>query len=113
MEESNKSLMAFSDNIQIDKNISEEDKMLIEFKIWNLLDNFKFLHTHVSRCDFIFVKDNNGVSLFVNIEALILINGGKCFKTIVAIPVGIVLIFASLCYFRCNLLICHLNVIFA
>ncbi|HBL07124.1 MAG TPA: hypothetical protein DDZ33_09415 [Clostridium sp.] len=37
MEESNKSLMAFSDNIQIDKNISEEDKMLIEFKIWNLL----------------------------------------------------------------------------
>lgn len=37
MEESNKSLMAFSDNIQIDKNISEEDKMLIEFKIWNFL----------------------------------------------------------------------------
>jgi len=37
MEENNKSLMAFSDNIQIDKNISEEDKMLIEFKIWNLL----------------------------------------------------------------------------
>ena len=37
MEESNKSLMAFSDNIKIDKNISEEDKMLIEFKIWNLL----------------------------------------------------------------------------
>jgi len=37
MEESNKSLMAFSDNIQIDKNISEEDRMLIEVKIWNLL----------------------------------------------------------------------------
>ncbi len=37
MEESNKSLMAFSDNIQIDKNISEEDKMLIEFKIWNFI----------------------------------------------------------------------------
>ena len=37
MEEINKSLMAFSDNIQIDKNISEEDKMLIEVKIWNFL----------------------------------------------------------------------------
>jgi len=37
MEDSNKSLMAFSDSIQIDKNISEEDRILIEVKIWNLL----------------------------------------------------------------------------
>lgn len=37
MEEDNKSLLAFSDNIQIDKNISEEDRMLIEVKIWSLL----------------------------------------------------------------------------
>ena len=37
MEENNKSLLAFSDNIQIDKDICEEDRMLIEVKVWNLL----------------------------------------------------------------------------
>lgn len=37
MEDSNKSLMVFSDSIQIDKDISEEDRILIEVKIWNLL----------------------------------------------------------------------------
>lgn len=37
MEEYNKSLLKFSDDIHIDKNMSEEDKMLIEVKMWNLL----------------------------------------------------------------------------
>lgn len=37
MEENSESLLAFSDNIQIDKNISEEDRILIEVKVWNLL----------------------------------------------------------------------------
>jgi Family of unknown function (DUF6179) len=37
MEENNISLLSFSDNIQIDKNLGEEDRMLIELKMWNLL----------------------------------------------------------------------------
>jgi Family of unknown function (DUF6179) len=37
MEENNISLLSFSDNMQIDKNISEEHRMLIELKMWNLL----------------------------------------------------------------------------
>ncbi|WP_411167793.1 DUF6179 domain-containing protein [Clostridium sp. MB05] len=37
MEENNISLVSFSDNMQIDKNLGEEDRMLIELKMWNLL----------------------------------------------------------------------------
>jgi len=37
MEENNKSLMAFSDNIQIGNDISDEDRILIEAKLWKLL----------------------------------------------------------------------------
>lgn len=37
MEENNKGLIEFSDVVNIDKDISEEDKMLIEVKMWNLL----------------------------------------------------------------------------
>lgn len=37
MEENNKSLLAFSDNIQIGSNICEQDRMLIEMKIWNFI----------------------------------------------------------------------------
>ncbi|MBL4935590.1 hypothetical protein JK636_07435 [Clostridium sp. YIM B02515] len=37
MEENNKSLLAFLDNFQIDKDICEEDRMLIEAKVWNIL----------------------------------------------------------------------------
>jgi acetolactate synthase small subunit len=37
MEENNKSLLTFSDDIQIDKNVCEENRILIEMKIWNFL----------------------------------------------------------------------------
>jgi hypothetical protein len=37
MEEDNKSLLTFSDDIQIYKNVCEEDRTLIEMKIWNFL----------------------------------------------------------------------------
>lgn len=37
MEENNLSLLSFSDNMQLDKNLDEEDRMLIEIKMWNLL----------------------------------------------------------------------------
>ena len=37
MEENNKGLIEFSDAINIDKNISEKDRTLIEMKIWQLL----------------------------------------------------------------------------
>jgi hypothetical protein len=37
MEENNMSLLTFSDDIQIDKNVCEENRILIEMKIWNFL----------------------------------------------------------------------------
>ncbi|MCM0650117.1 DUF6179 domain-containing protein [Clostridium swellfunianum] len=43
MQENNKSLLTFSDNIKIDKNINEEERMLIEVKIWS------FLGKHIER----------------------------------------------------------------
>ena len=39
MKENNNGLFKLSDNLQIDKNISEDDRNLIEIKIWKLLSD--------------------------------------------------------------------------
>ena len=39
MKENNNGLFKLSDNLQIDKSISEDDRNLIEIKIWKLLSD--------------------------------------------------------------------------
>lgn len=45
MEENNTSLLVFSDEIQIDGNITKEERMLIEAKIYNLLGKWTERYT--------------------------------------------------------------------
>ena len=45
MKDNNISLLRYSDDIEIEKNITEEEKIFIEIKIWNLLGKWTGRYT--------------------------------------------------------------------